>query len=172
MTRWLQVARWTVGDMTACAWWTRARLVALGARHSQRVPGAADNLILGRKKPAKCPVSRNAKCEMSSFAKCEMRNVQFREMRNAKFRAISQGQIDVPKWNRAAGGAKLPGEVRSSVDAPSTPRLPTTSGHASSWQQRAEAAAKQEQQDFLAAFSDRLLSAAIRESGVSSTTSR
>jgi hypothetical protein len=91
--------------------------------------------------------------KVSGFAKCEMRNVQFREMRNAKFRAISQGQIDVPKWNRAAGGAKLPGEVRSSVDAPSTPWLPTTSGHASSWQQRAEAAAKQEQQDFLAAFS-------------------
>ena len=73
--------------------------------------------------------TRNAKCEMSSFAKCEMRNVQFREMRNApceishaKLRAISQGQIDVPKWNRAAGGAKLR-EVRSSVDAPSTPSL-------------------------------------------------
>jgi hypothetical protein len=51
------------------------------------------------------------------------------------------------------------GEVRSSVDAPPTPRrrpryrLPTTSAHVSSWlQQRKEAAAKQEQQDFLTAF--------------------
>ena len=50
------------------------------------------------------------------------------------------------------------GEVRSS-DAPSTPRrrpryrLPTTSGHASSWLlQRNEAVAKQEQQDFENAF--------------------
>ena len=40
--------------------------------------------------------------------------------------------------------------LRTSTKSPRY-RLPTTSGHASSWQQRAEAAAKQEQQDFLEA---------------------
>eukprot|EP01046_Picozoa_sp_COSAG06_P071046 COSAG06_NODE_20144_length_806_cov_2.933522_1_plen_70_part_10 len=42
-------------------------LTEIGARHSPRVSGAADNMILGRQTPIKCPVSRNAKCEMSGF---------------------------------------------------------------------------------------------------------
>ena len=42
--------------------------------------------------------------------------------------------------------------LRASTKSPRY-TLPATSGHASRWQQRAEAAAKQEQQDFLAAFS-------------------
>ena len=44
-----------------------------GARHSLRVSGAADNLILGRQEPNKV----SGKCEMSGFAKREMRNVRF-----------------------------------------------------------------------------------------------
>ena len=66
-----------------------------GARHSQRVSGAALNLILGHPgvsgfavRNAECPVSR---CEMRSV-RCEMRSVRFRgakcevsgERRNAK----------------------------------------------------------------------------------------
>ena len=42
---------------------------ARGARHSQRVSGAADNMILGRQEPIKCPVSRNR-------MKCPVRGTQ------------------------------------------------------------------------------------------------
>ena len=113
----------------------RGHTSACGARHSQRVSGAADNLILGRKNPLKCPNSAQpVECPVcAKFNEVSsLRHAKFRAISHAKFRAISharfrarnfarfrRGKLMSRNGLRQRGGAKQ----RRPVDAPSTPSL-------------------------------------------------